>query len=158
MKVCATLSLFADPDLDNDMARVLDWVSVYWFSRSGPTASLRIYYEIMDAGNITLSGISLSETPKIPLGYSVFPKDIVCLPRRLASYLLHVRVRCFHLSSKGGFGLLVRWCSSLNTIVEATSRLTRNPKSSLVMCARCLGREDLHSVLYQEKLDMLRVS
>ncbi|KAF8189921.1 Alpha/Beta hydrolase protein [Mycena galopus ATCC 62051] len=55
---------------------VLTWISIYWFSRSGPTASLRIYFEV---------GIAAFSTPNprptIPLGISRFPRDLVVFPK-----------------------------------------------------------------------------
>ncbi|KAF6755755.1 Alpha/Beta hydrolase protein [Ephemerocybe angulata] len=54
---------------------VLTWVSIYWFSRAGPTASLRIYYERMHEG-------SSPEETHIPMGYSYFPKELWRVPSR----------------------------------------------------------------------------
>ncbi|EMD39672.1 hypothetical protein CERSUDRAFT_81053 [Gelatoporia subvermispora B] len=56
---------------------VLTWVSIYWFSRAGPAASLRIYYEITQSGD--LDRIPNLWAP-VPVGFSSFPKDIVVLP------------------------------------------------------------------------------
>ena len=55
---------------------VLTWVSIYWFSRAGPAASVRIYYELAKAG------IPL-DFPKtnVPVGLSFFPKEIVRSPK-----------------------------------------------------------------------------
>ncbi|KAF8631039.1 hypothetical protein AX15_002647 [Amanita polypyramis BW_CC] len=58
-----------------DDDEVLTWISIYWFSRAGPAASLRIYYEISES-------VLEMEMPTIPLGYSCFPKELVMLPRR----------------------------------------------------------------------------
>ncbi|THV02300.1 alpha/beta-hydrolase [Dendrothele bispora CBS 962.96] len=58
---------------------VLTWISIYLFSRAGPTASFRIYYEAQhskDSGFISLTG----GNPKIPMGVSRFPKDMVVAP------------------------------------------------------------------------------
>ncbi|RXW18152.1 hypothetical protein EST38_g7707 [Candolleomyces aberdarensis] len=58
---------------------VLTWISVYWFSKSGPAASTRIYYELAQAyPEGIFSGV---QTP-IPVGHSYFPKDIFVVPRR----------------------------------------------------------------------------
>ncbi|KAJ7627636.1 Alpha/Beta hydrolase protein [Mycena polygramma] len=54
---------------------VLTWISIYWFSRAGPTASLRIYFEV------GMDGFSISDPPTIPLGLSHFPKDLVVFPK-----------------------------------------------------------------------------
>ena len=65
---------------------VLTWVSIYWFSRAGPAASVRIYYELALTGEV----ISFPKTT-VPVGLSYFPKDIVqfpkaCVPMRPSGY------------------------------------------------------------------------
>jgi len=55
---------------------VLTWISIYWFSRSGPAASVRIYYEFAKQGR----GL-ISEIVSIPTGHSYFPKELSVLPR-----------------------------------------------------------------------------
>ncbi|KAH9947419.1 alpha/beta-hydrolase [Amylocystis lapponica] len=58
---------------------VLTWISVYWFSRDGPAASLRIYKELLKLGpEVMASGAQYST---VPLGLSYFPKELFCLPR-----------------------------------------------------------------------------
>ncbi|KAK7045807.1 hypothetical protein VNI00_007210 [Paramarasmius palmivorus] len=54
-----------------DDDEVLTWISIFWFSRAGPTASIRIYYEAAQAGG----AFANLPTPSIPLGYSFFPKE-----------------------------------------------------------------------------------
>ncbi|KAF5309359.1 hypothetical protein D9611_014011 [Ephemerocybe angulata] len=54
---------------------VLTWVSIYWFSRSGPAASLRIYYEHVREGY-------KEEETHIPMGYSYFPKELWRVPSK----------------------------------------------------------------------------
>ena len=56
---------------------VLQWVSVYWFSRAGPAASVRIYYEAAVNRDIDLP------TTSLPFGVSYFPKEIMHIPRML---------------------------------------------------------------------------
>ncbi|KAI9435081.1 Alpha/Beta hydrolase protein [Lactarius indigo] len=57
---------------------VLTWISVYWFSRAGPAASLRIYYELA----LTSEAFIFPKTT-VPVGLSFFPKDIVIFPKAL---------------------------------------------------------------------------
>ncbi|KAJ6622728.1 Alpha/Beta hydrolase protein [Mycena sp. CBHHK59/15] len=59
---------------------VLTWVSIFWFSRAGPAASIRIYFE---AGNRDLrKAFGAAESkPTIPLGLSHFPQDILVSPK-----------------------------------------------------------------------------
>ncbi|PPR05383.1 hypothetical protein CVT24_007997 [Panaeolus cyanescens] len=53
---------------------VLTWVSIYWFSKAGPAASVRIYYEYMNMPNQT-------PAPTIPKGISIFPKELILVPK-----------------------------------------------------------------------------
>ncbi|KAJ7154471.1 Alpha/Beta hydrolase protein [Mycena filopes] len=62
-----------------DDDEVLTWISVYWFSRAGPAASLRIYYEVA-ASKELVPGLH-GPFPTIPLGFSYFPRELVSLPR-----------------------------------------------------------------------------
>ena len=63
-------------NVDNAMAlAVLDWISVYWFSRAGPAASVRIYYEV--AGE----GMPNPPWSSVPLGVSFFPKELAIVPK-----------------------------------------------------------------------------
>ncbi|KZT67066.1 alpha/beta-hydrolase [Daedalea quercina L-15889] len=64
---------------------VLTWISVYWFSREGPAASVRIYYEV--AGQRDISSTPWSS---IPLGLSFFPKELVIVPKLWARALGNV--------------------------------------------------------------------
>ncbi|KAJ7081585.1 Alpha/Beta hydrolase protein [Mycena belliarum] len=54
----------------------------YCFSRAGPAASLRIYYEVANGDKRYPPP---SEAPTIPLGLSYFPKELIVVPR--GSYL-----------------------------------------------------------------------
>ncbi|KAK1220537.1 hypothetical protein PQX77_016677 [Marasmius sp. AFHP31] len=62
-----------------DDDEVLTWISIYWFSRAGPTASIRNYYEL------TLKGgrewIHKTYPTSIPIGHSSFPKELIIVPR-----------------------------------------------------------------------------
>jgi hypothetical protein len=62
---------------------VLTWVSVYWFSRAGPAASIRIYYETVQAGDrsVTLT------VRNAPGGVSYFPLDIRQVPARSVLFI-----------------------------------------------------------------------
>ena len=57
---------------------VLTWISIYWFSRAGPAASLRIYYELTGGGvHDTNAGTVWTS---LPFGASYFPKEIFQFP------------------------------------------------------------------------------
>ncbi|KAG5646243.1 hypothetical protein DXG03_004070 [Asterophora parasitica] len=59
---------------------VLTWISIYHFSRAGPAALVRIYFEAMGSDGLAnefLQNVFLTpEHTTIPLGYSHFPKDM----------------------------------------------------------------------------------
>ncbi|KAJ6455067.1 Alpha/Beta hydrolase protein [Mycena vitilis] len=61
-----------------DDDEVLTWVSSYYFSRPGPAASLRIYYELHNGDKRYPPP---SEAPTIPFGMSYFPKEVIVVPR-----------------------------------------------------------------------------
>ncbi|KAF2665531.1 alpha/beta-hydrolase [Microthyrium microscopicum] len=56
---------------------LLTWISVYWFSKAGPGASVRIYHEAQKGSS--KSGGFWDWIP-VPLGVTQFPKDIVGMP------------------------------------------------------------------------------
>ncbi|KPM40527.1 hypothetical protein AK830_g6052 [Neonectria ditissima] len=58
---------------------ILTWVSIYQFSTAGPAANVRIYYEAKRA-KIEEVIKSAEYVPKVLLGLSYFPKDIVVPP------------------------------------------------------------------------------
>ncbi len=60
---------------------VLEWVSIYWFSRAGPAASVRIYYEV-GFGDFFPGG----QPNSVPLGLSFFPKELLVVPKTCVSY------------------------------------------------------------------------
>ncbi|KAH9163038.1 alpha/beta-hydrolase [Lactarius sanguifluus] len=55
---------------------VLTWVSIYWFSRAGPAASIRIYYELALSGEL----VNFPKTT-VPVGLSFFPKEPIRSPK-----------------------------------------------------------------------------
>ncbi|KAI0097499.1 Alpha/Beta hydrolase protein [Nemania sp. FL0031] len=57
---------------------VCEWVSLYWFSRAGPSASVKIYPEMFQGDWRAEPGRGL---PKAKLGFSYFPKEIAATPR-----------------------------------------------------------------------------
>uniref|UniRef100_D8PXJ8 Epoxide hydrolase N-terminal domain-containing protein n=1 Tax=Schizophyllum commune (strain H4-8 / FGSC 9210) TaxID=578458 RepID=D8PXJ8_SCHCM len=77
----------------DDEGGFLTWVSIYWFSRAGPAASVRIYREsvypkreFVDANGETVYlnreiPPDPANAPTIPMGMSQFPKDIYVYPK-----------------------------------------------------------------------------
>ncbi|KAJ7600260.1 Alpha/Beta hydrolase protein [Mycena floridula] len=80
-----------------DDDEVLTWISIYYFSRAGPAASVRIYYEITQHGERNFKWTSKTT---IPVGASIFPKELFYAPLSLVkSY----RGLVFHAQhEKGG--------------------------------------------------------
>ncbi|KAI0371210.1 alpha/beta-hydrolase [Pilatotrama ljubarskyi] len=58
---------------------VLEWVSVYWFSRAGPAASVRLYKE--NTNGLEKASVADVRWTSVPLGYAYFPKEINQVPR-----------------------------------------------------------------------------
>jgi hypothetical protein len=70
------------------MTLVLTWISIYWFSRGGPAASLRIYYEAARSGAWDPSA---QIAPRhVPIGVSLFPKELFRLPNSWLQTLANV--------------------------------------------------------------------
>lgn len=93
MKVqCSSVTSVAHSD---DLL-VLTWVSIYWFSRSSPAASFRIYYEVVQLGHRELP----AQPQKTPLGISFFPKELFHPPRDFARTMGNVVFESQHF--KGG--------------------------------------------------------
>jgi len=57
---------------------ILTWVFIYWFSRAGPEASLRTYYEV--AHSILDWASTPQLTPAVLVGVSLFPKELCLHP------------------------------------------------------------------------------
>ncbi|XP_006462427.1 hypothetical protein AGABI2DRAFT_186340 [Agaricus bisporus var. bisporus H97] len=74
---------------------VLTWMSIYWFSRAGPAASVRIYYEFMKS-RPTLTWVG---ELGVPTGYSYFPKELLQFPR---SWLKNRQLVFENRHTKGG--------------------------------------------------------
>ncbi|KZT12142.1 alpha/beta-hydrolase [Laetiporus sulphureus 93-53] len=70
---------------------VLTWVSVYWFSRAGPAASVRIYYEVTQANERAQIPWS-----SIPCGLSFFPRELLSVPKTWARTIGNVVIESEH--------------------------------------------------------------
>ncbi|KAJ5167713.1 uncharacterized protein N7482_003307 [Penicillium canariense] len=68
---------------------ILTWVSIYWFSKAGPDASVRIYCEALHAGSV--SGITYDQLrsyiPNVKLGLVHLPREITVVPSTWAAAL-----------------------------------------------------------------------
>jgi hypothetical protein len=60
---------------------ILTWVAIYYFSRAGPAASARIYYEIQSHSKKQFSDRVYEYNGAVKLGLSYFPQDIFVPPR-----------------------------------------------------------------------------
>jgi hypothetical protein len=75
MKVLLFRLFYRLSDAEFYLKTVLTWVSIYWFSAAGPGASLRIYYEMVKAGD------RVPDVTTTPMGFSHFPKELFNVPR-----------------------------------------------------------------------------
>ncbi|KAI8989684.1 alpha/beta-hydrolase [Trametes punicea] len=77
---------------------VLEWISIYWFSRAGPAAAGRIYYEMNNGG--TGNAFEGAKWTSVPMGVSYFPGEVVRLPRSWSYTIGNVVFESEH--DKGG--------------------------------------------------------
>ena len=61
-------------------ATVLEWVSVYWFSRAGPAAAARIYRET-SGGEDGADVYRGTRWTSVPVGVAFFPREPIRLPQ-----------------------------------------------------------------------------
>ena len=118
---------------------VLQWVSIYWFSRPGPAASIRIYYEAFSSGQIFASPYI-----KVPSGISIFPKEILRYPKlwELTDDLWTYSSSDLNYRSGGA----ARWetlFTFLNTWREVILLLMKFPNYWWMTLGRCSELEDL---------------
>lgn len=78
---------------------ILTWISVYQFSKAGPAANVRIYYESKHAHAEEVTK-GLEYVPNVLLGLSYFPKDLVVPPQTWGRTLGPVVFEAVH--SDGG--------------------------------------------------------
>lgn len=81
---------------------ILTFVSLYWFSRAGPAASVRIYYEAMHSEPYSdVSYTTLRKyIPHVKLGVAHFPREISVVPHTWAATMGPVVQQTVH--SRGG--------------------------------------------------------
>ncbi|PHH81284.1 hypothetical protein CDD82_1115 [Ophiocordyceps australis] len=75
---------------------VLTWISIYQFSTAGAAASVRIYYEAYHA-EPELTNKCMRYVPRVPLGISYFPKDLLAPPRDVGRAAGNVVFEAEHL-------------------------------------------------------------
>ncbi len=81
---------------------ILTWVSIYWFSKAGPAASVRIYHEATHPqpySDVTTSTLR-QWIPHVKLGIAHFPREITVVPKTWAATLGPVCLQSEH--PKGG--------------------------------------------------------
>ena len=81
---------------------ILTWVSIYWFSKAGPAASVRIYYEATHPEPFSsINSMALRQwIPTVKLGVAHFPREINVVPNTWAETLGPVVWQSEH--GKGG--------------------------------------------------------
>lgn len=81
---------------------LLVWISIYWFSRAGPGASVRTYFEANTTDPQYLKDPGANEPmfdyTNVPLGVSQFPEDIVSIPAFLLRTLGSIKFERYHKS------------------------------------------------------------
>ncbi|KAK6992540.1 Alpha/Beta hydrolase protein [Favolaschia claudopus] len=114
-----------------DDDEVLTWISIYYFSRAGPAASLRIYYEAVGPHKAEGErGFVGGAAPEIPLGLSHFPQELVVLPRSWSRKLGNIVFEAEH-DSGGHFAATLAHRNSKNRTMTETPFKISIPDSLL---------------------------
>lgn len=102
-----------DDTIYRTVASVLTWISIHWFSRAGPAASLRIYYE-------TVASNEFYEVPSstVPCGLSFFPLEVTVPPRTYVGCLLLHRTQISYSIPVG------RWARTIGNVVFESTHLS----------------------------------
>lgn len=98
------------------MDELLDNIMLYWVTNSF-TTSARIYYEYFN--NVTLKTIDLPVT--VPMGYAVFPDEILYQPRSLLRDKFTNLVHLNHMPRGGHFAALEEPVLLVNDVFEFVS-------------------------------------
>lgn len=134
---------------------VLEWISIYWFSRAGPGANVRIYYEL--TGGNAHDMFAGTRWTSVPLGVAFFPGERVRLPKSCVSFpqpLPPMRSAAVCAAWMGlttdadGHTCSGRWYSSRSTRRADTSLPSSSPRRWRVTCVRCSARAVLHTVSF----------
>ncbi|KAL7947482.1 Alpha/Beta hydrolase protein [Trichoderma barbatum] len=78
---------------------ILEWISIYYFSKGGAASSLTIYYELIGKDKDGLAK-AVGYIPKVPLGMSFYPKELLIIPKSWRKLLGPVVFQAEH--DKGG--------------------------------------------------------
>ncbi|KAI0687286.1 alpha/beta-hydrolase [Earliella scabrosa] len=78
---------------------VLEWISIYWFSRAGPAATSRIYYE-MSRGGTAPDIFGTTTWSSVPFGATFFRNEPLRVPESWASTIGKLVFQARH--EKGG--------------------------------------------------------
>ncbi|KAI0027972.1 Alpha/Beta hydrolase protein [Vararia minispora EC-137] len=74
---------------------ILTWISIYWFSRAGPTSAGRLYYE----NRVSTKDLSRYSV-RVHTGFSYFPQEVIRPPKTWSRYLGKIVQEVEH--EKGG--------------------------------------------------------
>lgn len=81
---------------------ILTWVSIYYFSTAGPSAHVRIYYEVKHtpSSEVATRESAQAWVDRVKLGLAYFPKELTVVPRAWGETL--GRVVHQSISERGG--------------------------------------------------------
>ncbi|KAJ8081542.1 hypothetical protein AAF712_011107 [Marasmius tenuissimus] len=79
---------------------ILTWISIYWFSRSGPAASVRTYYEVAQMQAAMQKAQVQAPKVTVPTGASFFPEEIMQVPLHWVAQEFNIVFHAKH--DKGG--------------------------------------------------------
>lgn len=118
---------------------VLEWISIYWFSRAGPSASSFIYYEVLEGG-LAKDWWDTTTWTSVPLGVSHFAKEPLRVPESYVSWP-SARISQSPIdAAQGGHTSSAGSCSKYGTRKAATSPRSRSPRRLQAISGRCMAR------------------
>lgn len=129
---------------------VLNWISIYYFSRPGPAASVRIYAEALRAGD-------WARRPYVPIpsGLSFFRMELQRMPKLYVDHYNDYILKTHNVAD--GDQPWVKWfCLSSMTKVVILLR-TKFLKPSLMTSRKCLKLEGPRLVWLLERQDTSRL-
>lgn len=142
---------------------MLTWISLHFFSRGGPTAALRTYYEVVHSYPAGTNVLKTREQPNIPVGYSYFPTEIIRPPRR--SVLFHrwagnslnrILICGDDIFPLGGSRHRILYLNPSMKVGDISPPM-RNLSSWSAICEQCLERAEELLPLSSQKTDIPHV-
>jgi len=124
---------------------ILTWVSIYWFSTSGPNAHIRIYYEAQHnpTDRVPNRDRASQWVDSVKLGLAHFPRELSVIPKIWGRTLGECTQTSRRRYARRVDSVQVLLCSKARMTKEATLPLGKDRMLLSEICMTCLvGRGD----------------